>query len=78
MLVLLDVKMEPLNVRKNKKTIECDKVRSHVMLVLYNVTMKLSNVKNKKKNGLTECDKSTIQHDISVLSKVFKVILVIF
>ena len=47
MLVLLDVKIEPLNVRKNKKTFECDKVRSHVMLVLHNVTMKLSNVKNK-------------------------------
>ena len=31
------------------------------MLVLLNMTMKLSNVKKKKKKGTTKCDKNTIR-----------------
>ena len=45
---------EPLNVIK---------VLSHEMLVLPNVTIKLSNM--KKNYGTTECDKSTVKCDVS-------------
>ena len=41
------------------------KVQSYVMLVLYNVGMVPSNVKEKKKKRITECDKSTITCDVS-------------
>ena len=44
MLVLPNVTMEPLNVRKKKKSLNVRKVQSHVMLVLYNVRIKLSNL----------------------------------
>ena len=44
--------MELLNVTK---------VRSHVMLVLPNVTMKLSNVRKK---GTTECGRSIVIFDV--------------
>ena len=36
--------MEPLNVRKKKKSLNVRKVQSHVILVLYNVRIKLSNL----------------------------------
>ena len=44
MLVLPNVTMEPLNVRKKKKSLNVRKVQSYVMLVLYNVRIKLSNL----------------------------------
>ena len=51
MLVLLNVTMRPLNVRKKKirERLNVTKVQSHMMLVLSNVTMKLSNVRKKLK-----------------------------
>ena len=55
----------------NKETIDVTKVRLHVMLVLQlyvmlvlsNVTMKLSNARKKKK-GIIKCDKSIVTYDI--------------
>ena len=47
MLVLHNVRMVPLNVKKNKGTTECDKVQLYVILVLHNVKMVLSNVRKK-------------------------------
>ena len=54
----------------NKETIDVTKVRLHVMLVLQlyvmlvlsNVTMKLSNARKKK--GIIKCDKSIVTYDI--------------
>ena len=40
------------------------KVQSHVMLLLCNVRMVLSNVRKKK--GTTECNKSTITSDVGI------------
>ena len=65
-LKLYNVRMKPSNVRKkNKGTIECDKVQSYMMLKLYNMRMKLSNVRKKK--GITECDKRTIICDVEIV-----------
>ena len=49
--------------KKNKGTTECDKVQSHVMLVLRNVRMVSSNMRKKIKR-ITKCDKSTITCDV--------------
>ena len=46
------------------------KVRSHEMLVLPNVTIKLSNM--KKNYGTTECDKSTVRCDVSLLKVIME------
>ena len=40
------------------------KVRSYVMLLLPNMTMELSNVKEKKNESTTKCDKRTVRYDI--------------
>ena len=45
MLILFNVIMEPLNVRKKKELSNVTKVQSHVMLILLNMTMELSNVR---------------------------------
>ena len=47
MLVLPNVTMESLNVRKKKEPSNMTKVWSHVMLVLPNVMMELSNLRKK-------------------------------
>ena len=47
---------------KNKGTIKCDKKMSHMMLELYNVRMKSSNVRNNK--GTTKCDKRSVTCDV--------------
>ena len=44
-------------VNKKQDTTECDKNRVSSMLVLLNVTMKPSNLRNK---GTTICDKRTV------------------
>ena len=63
MLVLLNVIMEPSNVRKKiRESLNVTKVQSHVMLVLHNVRMIPSNVRKNK--GTTECDKSIVTYDI--------------
>ena len=65
MLVLHNVRMVPLNVRKKKeRTTECEKIQSHVMLVLHNIRMILSNMRKKK--GTIKCDKNTVTCDISI------------
>ena len=46
-------------------TLNVTKVRSNVMLVLYNVTMESSNAKKKKKRT-TKCNKSTITYDVVI------------
>ena len=43
----------------NKGTTKCDKKQLHVMLELYNVRMKLLNVRKKNK-GTTKYDKSIV------------------
>ena len=49
-LVLLNVTMKPLTVRKKiRERLNVTKVQSHMMLVLPNVTMKLSNVRKRLK-----------------------------
>ena len=49
-LVLLNVTMEPSNVRKKKRELpNMTIVQSHVILVLHNLRMKLSNVRKKYK-----------------------------
>ena len=64
MLVLHNVRMVPLNVRKKiREPLHVTKVQSHVMLVLHNVRMVPSNVRKNK--GTTECDKNTVICDIS-------------
>ena len=57
--------MKPSNMKKKKvrEPLNVIKVRSHEMLVLPNVTIKLSNM--KKNYGTTECDKSTVKCDVS-------------
>ena len=67
MLVLPNVIIEPLNVRKKKKkTIKCDKSK-----VTYNVgttQCEDKTVKCEKKNkGITKCDKSTIKCDVDTV-----------
>ena len=48
MLVLHNVRIEPLNVRKKiKEPLNITRELSHVMLKLHNVRMKLSNVRKK-------------------------------
>jgi len=54
-LELYNVKMKLSNVRKKvrelpnvKRTVTCDKNRADVMLVLLNMTMEPSNLRNKK------------------------------
>ena len=47
MLKLHNVKMKLSNVRKNKRTIKCEKELSHVMLELHNVRIEPSNVRKK-------------------------------
>ena len=65
MLVLRNVMIVPLNVRKKIRELQnVTKVQSHVMLVLHNVRMVPLNVKKKSK-GTTKCDKSTVICDIS-------------
>ena len=56
MLVLHNLRIVPLNVRK-KKAPNVTELQSHVMLVLYNVRMVSSNVRKNK--GTTMCDKNT-------------------
>ena len=53
MLVLPNVTMTPLNVRKNKEPSNASKVRSYVMLVLPNMTMVKCHV------GTTQCNDGT-------------------
>ena len=50
---------------KIKELPNVTKVQSHVMLVLYNVRMVLSNVR-KKINVSIECDKSTVTCDVGI------------
>ena len=58
MLVLLNVTMEPSNVKKKiRESPNVRKELSHVMLKLHNVRMKLSNVKKKKSKGTVKCEK---------------------
>ena len=49
---------------KIKESPNVTRVQSHVMLVLHNVRMKLSNVRKKKKKGTTKCDKKIITFDV--------------
>ena len=64
MLVLHNVRIEPLNVRKKiKEPPNMTRELSHVMLELHNVKMRLSNVRKKYK-GTTECDKRTVTCDV--------------
>ena len=55
MLVLPNVTMTPLNVRKNKEPSNASKVRSYVMLVLPNMIMVRCYV------GTTQCDNGTFK-----------------
>ena len=51
------------------------KVRSNKMLVLPNLTMKPSNVgEKKKKKGTTECDRSTVTYDVGT-TQFFRMLL---
>ena len=62
MLVLLNVIMEPSNVRKKiREPPNVTKEKSHMILKLHNVRMKLLNV--RKNIGTAKCDKSTITCD---------------
>ena len=62
MLVLLNVIMEPSNVRKKKREPpNVTKEQSHVMLELHNVEP--SNVRKKKKQTI-ECDKRIVACDV--------------
>ena len=59
------MRMKPLNVRKNKGTIECDKstVTYNVCIAQYkNETVKCK----KKKKETTKCDKNTIKCDVRI------------
>ena len=60
MFVLHNVRMVPLNVRKNKGSPNVTKVQSNVMLVLQNVRMVPSNVRKNK--GTIEYHKSTVTY----------------
>ena len=51
MLELHNVRMKPLNVRKNKEPSNVTKVQSHIMFVLHNIRMEPSNVGKKKKGN---------------------------
>ena len=64
MLVLLNVTMEPSNVRKKKikKPPNVTKQQSHVILELHNVRIEPTNV--RKKQGTIKCDKSTIRCNV--------------
>ena len=58
MLVLPNVTMEPSNVTKEiKEPPNVTKVQLHVMLILYNVRMVSSNVREKKKKELPNVTK---------------------
>ena len=65
MLVLYNVRMVPLNMRKIKEPPNVTKVQSYVMLVLYNVRMVPSNVRKNKRT--IKCDKSTVICDVSTV-----------
>ena len=58
------MKMVPSNVRKYKKTTECDK--SIVTCDVGTAQYKDSTIKCEEKNGTIEFDKSTITCDISI------------
>ena len=63
MLVLLNVTMEPSNLRKKiKEPLYVTKELSYLILELHNVTMEPSNLRENK--GTTKCDKRTIKCDI--------------
>ena len=64
MLILLNVTMEPSNVRKKKikKPPNVTKQQSHVILELHNVRIEPTNV--RKKQGTIKCDKSTIRCNV--------------
>ena len=64
MLVLLNVIMEPLNVRKKNELTNVTKVMSNVMLELHNVRMKPLNVRKNKET--TEFDKRTVTYDVGI------------
>ena len=61
MLVLHNMRIVPLNVRK-KKAPNVTELQSHVMLVLHNVRMVSSNVRKNK--GTTMCDKNTYMFSV--------------
>ena len=68
MLVLHNMRMEPLNVRKKiRKPPNVTKVLSHVMLKLHNMRMELSNMRKNKRT--TKYDKRTVIYDEIIYSK---------
>ena len=63
MLVLYNVSMVPLNMRKKiRKPSNVTKEQSFVISVLHNVRIVPLNVRKNK--GTTECDNSTVTYDI--------------
>ena len=64
MLILHNVRIVPLNVRKIREPPNVTKVQSHVMLVLHNVRVIPLNVRKKKKT--TECDKSIVTCNVGI------------
>ena len=68
MLVLLNMIIEPSNVRKkkiNKGTTICDKKLSNVILELHNVIMGIVKCEKKDK-GTTQCEKKTVKCDVEI------------
>ena len=67
MLVLLNMTMEPSNLRKKKikEPLFVTKELSNVILNQHNVIMELSNVrKKKKKKRTTKCEKRIVKCDV--------------
>ena len=66
MLVLLNMTMEPSNLRKKKikEPVFVTKELSNVILNQHNVIMELSNVRKKKKRRTTKCEKRTVKCDV--------------
>ena len=64
MLVLLNMTMEPSNLRKKiKEPLYVTKELSNVMLELHNMIIEPSNVRKKNK-GTTECDKRIVKYNV--------------
>ena len=64
-LVLLNVIMEPSNVRKRiREPPNMTKEKSHVILELHSVRIEPSNVRKNK--GIAEYDKSTVTCDVGI------------
>ena len=57
------VKCDKRTITCDKRTVTCDKNRTYAMLVLLNITIEPSNLREKNK-GTTICDKRTIKSDI--------------